>query len=133
MGKGKGRSNDLLREHVGEESHKLHGFSAIGSGADVAMSQLMLLGQKRSSTLADTLYCVAAAKFASEHSNGLGVGERTSMHVSWKRGETDPKGEVVVQRISEAEVASLRAIWNEQGVREFRSTQHVMPQTSLPE
>jgi len=94
-----------------EDTHRLHGFSAIGSGSEVAMSELMLLGQSRNSTLAETIYNVAAAKFASERSNGLGVGEKTSMHVTWKRTDTDAKGGKVGEWIPDHEVNHLRTIW----------------------
>ena len=97
----------------GEDSHKFHGFSAIGSGAEVALSELLLLGQSRNSTLADTIYNVAAAKFSAEHSQGLGVGRSTSMYVTRKRTETDPKGKKVGDWILDADLDYLIKLWKE--------------------
>lgn len=70
-------------------SHALDGIVAIGSGTDVAMSTMLVLGQNRAMTLEETLYSVASAKFAAERCEG--VGRTTTMFVSWKRTDNDPE------------------------------------------
>lgn len=60
----------------GGKSYANGGIAAIGSGRDVALSNLLLLGQNRSLSLARTIYNVAAAKFSAEHSSGLYVGKK---------------------------------------------------------
>jgi hypothetical protein len=76
-------------DREGLASHALDGIAAIGSGADVAMSTMLVLGQNRGMTLEETLYSVASAKFAAERCEG--VGRTTTMFVSWKRTESDPE------------------------------------------
>ena len=42
------------------------GCMAVGSGGEVALSTMLMLGQSRDSPLSQTIYRVAAAKFMSE-------------------------------------------------------------------
>lgn len=92
------------------------GSAAIGSGAEVALSNLLLLGQSRDSSLAETLYSVAAAKFMSESSAGEFVGQRTAIYISWKKPDADgksaPSSGVFLQR---KDIKPLREIWEEYG------------------
>jgi hypothetical protein len=99
---------------AGGRSDEQLGSAAIGSGGQVALSNLLLLGQSRDSTLADTIYNVAAAKFSAVHSNGLFVGRHTSIHISRKRTEEDTDKTVGVL-LPEQDVESLRKIWEEHG------------------
>ena len=73
----------------GDSDHHLTGLSAIGTGSEVALSTMMFLGQARHSSLTETLYAVAAAKFASEKSEDESVGKKTSMCVVWPRTDKD--------------------------------------------
>jgi hypothetical protein len=97
----------------GDYDHALHGVAAIGSGAEVAMSTLLQLGQSRDSTLPETLYAVASAKFSVEKSYGDGVGPNTSIYVCEKlaNGGKIPPGKYV----QPGEVNELRALWEEHG------------------
>lgn len=70
-------------------SHALSGVAAIGSGAEVALANVLLLKQARHRQLSDTIYAVAAAKFAAEIAQESDVGNTTLMYVGWKRTETD--------------------------------------------
>ena len=62
--------------------HADAGFTAIGSGAEVAIANLMLLEQGRQCSIDDTLYSVASAKFAAEKSQDRDVGDRTTLYVA---------------------------------------------------
>lgn len=97
----------------GMSSHVMDGIAAIGSGADVAMSTMLLLKQNRHKTLEETIYAVAAAKFAAEKCEG--VGELTTMYVSWKKGDDSPKHHpngCIVQR---RQIAEIRKVWDRHG------------------
>jgi hypothetical protein len=99
-----------------EGSYALAPLATIGSGGgQVALSTLLLLGQARNSTLPDTLYAVAAAKFSSELSEGQGVGEKTLIHISRKRSEEDCAGHTVGLVLQPDDVHQLRALWEEHG------------------
>jgi len=114
LGWGDGPRNFVLHEENrdGSVSHAPSGFAAIGSGAAVALSQLHLLGQAKHTTLEETLYRIAAAKFAAEHAEG--VGESTTIYVTWKK--TDADGDYSPGRfIRTKEKQSLREIWEEWG------------------
>jgi hypothetical protein len=101
---------------AGASSHKLTGSVAIGSGGYVAASNLLLLGQSRDTTLSQTIYNVAAAKFAAEHSVGRYVGQNTSIHVSWKRPSGDDRTDNIVgEWVMADDVEKLRAIWEQHG------------------
>lgn len=95
----------------GEWLHSAAGWATIGSGAQMAQTMLLLLGQARHRTLAETLFNVACAKFSSEKSTGLDVGKMTTMYVSRKRtGEDDPKA-LCGQFVSFADIDKLRGLW----------------------
>jgi hypothetical protein len=114
VGWGSGRM-PLLHEESweGSASHAKTGTAAIGSGATVAMSQMLLLGQNSNLKLEDTLYTVAAAKFAAEQAEG--VGTETSLMVLWKRRESDDPKRINAKFLGEGEINGLRAIWEEYG------------------
>lgn len=95
---------------MGEWEHHMAGFAAIGSGAQVAQNMLLLLRQARHKTLAETIFNVACAKFASEKSGGLDVGQMTIMHVSQK-----PANNADVETgkfVSFEDIDRLRALWD---------------------
>jgi hypothetical protein len=92
-------------------SDDLTGVAAIGSGADVALATLLSLGQSRDSTLAETLFNVTVSKFSSEKSQGMGVGLRTSVYISWKRREKDAKGEPAGTFLSTEHINEFRRLW----------------------
>ena len=96
-------------------SHALSGVAAIGSGAEVALSNLLLLNQARHRQLADTIYAVAAAKFSSEMSQDSDVGNSTLMYVGWKRTETDEEGKPPGTFLDQDEIAKLRDTWEKYG------------------
>ena len=102
-----GMSRDGLASHV------LDGIAAIGSGADVAMSTMLVLGQNRHMTLEDTLYSVASAKFAAERCEG--VGQTTTMFVSWKRTDKDPKKSRGGNFVQPAQMGEIRKVWDRHG------------------
>lgn len=92
----------------GDSNHASAGVAAIGSGAEVAMSTLLLLGQSRESTLTETLYAVAAAKFAAEKSEEEAVGRNLAMYICEKyRGGDLPPGKAV----QKPELDRLRKAW----------------------
>jgi hypothetical protein len=93
----------------GPWSGLLFGIGAIGAGADVARATLLLHGITRSSTLEDTLYTVAAAKFSAERCDG--VGRNTTIHVSRRRNRRDPTRQHVGEFLSSEEVRGLRRLW----------------------
>ncbi len=96
-------------------SHALSGIAAIGSGADVALANLLLLKHARHSSLGDGIYSVAAAKFAAEMAHGNDVGSGTMMYVAWKRSEKDEVGRPPGMFFQQEDVESLRRIWEEHG------------------
>ena len=92
-------------------SDDLTGVTAIGSGADVALATLLSLGQSRDSSLAETLFNVAVSKFSSEKSQGMGVGLRTAIYVSWKRTEQDEKGKPAGKFLPSEHLNEFRRLW----------------------
>lgn len=96
-------------DQTGPWSGLLAGFGAIGAGAEVAKATLLLHGITRSSTLEDTLYAVAAAKFSAERCEG--VGRNTTIRVSRKRRKGDRKGNRVGEFLTPREVRGLRRAW----------------------
>ncbi|MBZ5648696.1 MAG: hypothetical protein LAN37_15915 [Acidobacteriia bacterium] len=100
----------------GDRDHALAGIAAIGTGAEVAASTLLLLGQTKDSTLAETLYCVAAAKFAAEKSQGDDVGKQhTAMCITRKRTPEDKGKNIVAEHVPEDGIAILREVWERYG------------------
>jgi hypothetical protein len=97
----------------GLASHALDGIAAIGSGEDVAISTMLVLQQSRFMTLEETIYSVAAAKFAAESCEG--VGEKTTMFVSWKRTDDDPKERPAGNFVQPADLEELRRTWEKHG------------------
>ena len=95
-------------------SHALSGVAAIGSGAEVALSNLLLLKQARHRQLADTIYAVAAAKFSAEMSQDTDVGNSRYV-VGWKRTETDEEGKPPGTFLDQDEIAKLRGTWEKYG------------------
>ena len=97
----------------GNADHGLDGVAAIGSGAEVALSSMLLLGQSRDSMLPETLYAVAAAKFSAEKSHQQDVGPQTAMYICEKpkEGEPVPPGKWVPRD----EVNRLRELWEQYG------------------
>jgi hypothetical protein len=99
----------------GDFDHRLSGMATIGAGCDVALSTMMLLGQSRDSSLAETLYTVAAAKFASEKSTEGDVGKKTSMWVAWKRTQADAVDPPPGKRVQEEDIIKLYKLWDVYG------------------
>jgi len=97
----------------GPWSGLLSGIGAIGAGADVARATLLLHGITRSSTMENTLYAVAAAKFSAERCDG--VGRNTTIHVSRKRKKEDDKSFHVGEFLTAQEVRGLRRLWHRYG------------------
>jgi ATP-dependent protease HslVU (ClpYQ) peptidase subunit len=97
----------------GLASHALDSIAAIGSGMDVAMSTLMVLEQRRTSTMEETIYAVVAAKFAAERCDG--VGKDTRMFVTWKRRSGDPEGKTPGNFVQPDKVQELRKLWEKYG------------------
>jgi hypothetical protein len=98
----------------GDRDHQYAGISAIGSGSEVALSTMMLLGQSRDSSLLQTLYTVAAAKFASEKSTEGDIGRKTSIFVTWKRTEADAE-KPPIKFLEDAHVEQLYKLWDRYG------------------
>jgi hypothetical protein len=96
-------------------SPTLTGIAAIGSGAEIAISTLLNLGHARHSTLGDTLYEVAAAKFSAEMTEDRSVGTRTTMYVAWRKKEGDPSDKPPGEFITDEEIGDLRLAWEEYG------------------
>jgi len=109
----------------GDRDHHFSGIAAIGSGSEVALSTIMLLGQSRDSSLAETLYRVAAAKFASEKSTEGDVGRKTSIYISWKRNHTDAAHRPPGKFLEEEHVNRLYSLWDLYG--RPRISNHVFP------
>ncbi len=109
----------------GDWDHHFGGIAAIGSGNEVALSTMLLLGQSRSSSLAETLYTVAAAKFASEKSIGEDVGRKTSMCVVWQRTDKDKKQKPPVGFLTDQQVQQLYSLWDRYG--RPRISDHIFP------
>jgi len=96
----------------GDYNHSYSGTAAIGSGGPTAQSSLLILGQSRDRTLSETIFNVAMAKFASEKSGGLTVGQKTAMYVSRKAVEGDPR-QFHAEPLLEEEISQLRNVWDE--------------------
>lgn len=94
----------------GLSSHAFDAVAAIGSGAEIALPTMFVIGQHREMTLEETIYSVAAAKFASERCDG--VGQETTMYVSWKRDDSQPGRDAFVQP---DQIAELRRMWEKYG------------------
>jgi len=98
-----------------DRDHCLTGMTAIGTGQEVALSTMMLLGHSRDRTLAETIYVVACAKFASEKSQGEDVGTKTAMFVTWKRETDDDKEKPPGKFLSGEHVVRLHKLWLKYG------------------
>jgi len=96
----------------GDWLHTAAGFATIGSGAQMAQTMLLLLGQARHSTLSETIFNVACAKFSSEKSGGLDVGRNTAMYVSRKRSESDDPSKLAGTFVSFEDIDALREMWD---------------------
>jgi hypothetical protein len=96
-------------------SHALSGVAAIGSGAEVALANVLLLKQARHRQLSDTIYAVAAAKFAAEMAHESDVGNTTLMYVGWKRTETDRPDKPPGAFLDQDEIVALRDVWEKHG------------------
>jgi hypothetical protein len=83
------------------------GFHACGSGGSTAHSILSFFNQEPRMTLAETIYHVAAAKFMSERT--AGVGEETVMRVGLRTGNTDQRWKGYF--IQPDEMDELRSLW----------------------
>lgn len=87
----------------------------MGAAWQAALSTLMLLGHSKFSSLEETIYAVAAAKFIAEKSEHEGVGPSTAMYVTHKRTASDPTGEPPGAHIQPEEMAALRDAWEKYG------------------
>ncbi|HYR84184.1 MAG TPA: hypothetical protein VE422_08915 [Terriglobia bacterium] len=96
----------------GSSSHAGTGWIAIGSGAEVAMWTMLQLGQNRNSSLEETLYTVATAKFAAEQSEGVGRFS-LSLTISRKRRSEETKPAAYV--LGDSDLQTLRQLWEEYG------------------
>lgn len=98
----------------GAWSGSLTGLAAIGSGREVAMSALLLYRITRDSSLEDTIYAVAAAKFSAERCDG--VGKNTTVCVSRKQNPKDKNDErKPFQFLESEEIDRLRKLWEKYG------------------
>ncbi len=121
VGWGKADASCMIYEvgPYGDANHGIDGVAAIGSGSEVALSTMLLLGQSRNSYLPETLYTVASAKFAAEKSHGQDVGPHTSMYITekYKEGEKRPPGSYV----QPTELERLRNLWRSTENQKYRS------------
>lgn len=120
----------------GDRDHRLAGMAAIGSGQEVALSTMMLFGQSRDRALAETLYIVASAKFASEKSQDDDVGSKTAMAVTWKRTPEDDKEKPTSTFLEESQVRQLYKLWLKYGKpkvseKTFRPAVEIVKQMGL--
>lgn len=97
----------------GDSLHEAAGFTAIGSGSQMAHTMLLLLGQARHRKLADTIFNVACAKFFSEKSGELDVGKATTIYVQRKRTAEDNTGGLCGDFVSFEDIDKLRCLWTE--------------------
>ena len=79
------------------------------------MSTLINLKQARHSSLGDTLYAVASAKFSAEMTEDDSVGQRTTMFIAWRRGDNDAPEKPPGQFLDVDELTGLRSLWEEHG------------------
>lgn len=96
----------------GDQNHSYGGVAVIGSGSTVAQSSLLMFGQGRHRTLAETIFNVAMSKFASEKSVELDVGRKTAICVSRKAVEGGPYA-FQSESLNDDEISELRKVWNE--------------------
>jgi hypothetical protein len=115
VGWGESKTQPILfgMDRVGLTSHSLDSLAAIGVGQDIAMSTMLVLGQHRGMTLEETLYSVSSAKFAAERCDG--VGQTTTMFVSWKRTENDPIDRRSGNFVHPPQMEELRKVWEKYG------------------
>jgi len=103
--------NSAMVYEIGQYGDAIHtsmGFTVIGSGASLAHTTLVLLGQARHLDLSETIFNVACAKFSSERSGELDVGRRTTIYIS-RKGDDAQKSD---GKFIEAEdIAKLRDLW----------------------
>lgn len=97
----------------GDWLHEAAGFAAIGSGAQMAHTMLLLLGQARHRTLAETIFNVACAKCFSEKSGDFDVGKQTTMYVWRKRTGEDEPSKLCGGFVSFEDLDTLRRLWTE--------------------
>jgi ATP-dependent protease HslVU (ClpYQ) peptidase subunit len=95
----------------GDYLHNSSGIAVIGSGGAIALSVLMLLGQGRDSTLAETIFNVAASKFFSERSVDLAVGRGTTMFIQHK--QNNDGGGSSGNFLSEENIDELGKLWED--------------------
>jgi hypothetical protein len=93
----------------GVTPHSNEGFYACGSGADAAHSMLSFFNCQRYMTLAEAIYYVAAAKFMSERT--AGVGANTLMRVGTRLGDGEFRGYYIELH----ELEQIRKMWESQG------------------
>jgi hypothetical protein len=117
LGWGKSRFSAMLYQRSASlgASHALTGSAAIGSGSQAALSTLILLGQSRYTSLEETIYNIASAKFMAEKSERDGVGKTTGMFITHKRTSKDPPDQPVGHWIETSDIKRLRALWEQHG------------------
>lgn len=140
VGWGKTGLSALLHQRSARESssHALSGSAAIGSGCEVALSTLLLLGQSRNSTLEETIYSVAAAKFMAEKSEEDAVGRATTMFIGRKRLASDQKDKPTGILLLSDELKRLRDVWNRYGKPRIPGEAmtpiiHILRENGMPE
>jgi hypothetical protein len=138
IGWGKTGLSALLHQRSvrGSSSHALSGSAAIGIGCDVALSTLLLLGQSRNSTLEETIYSVAAAKFMAEKSEEDAVGKLTTMFIGHKRIASDTKIPGIV--LLSPEIKKIRDLWDQYGKPQIPGKAmtpivHILRENGMPE
>ena len=89
--------------------HSDDGFHTCGIGRETAHAVLSYFSLERHMTLAEAIYRVAAAKFMSERTDG--VGPNTLMHIATRCGEGEWHG----YYIQPSEIAQIRAVWDASG------------------
>lgn len=97
----------LTASRDGVTPHSIEGFYACGSGKEAAHSILSLFNQQPHMTLPETVYHVAAAKFMSERT--AGVGPRTLMRVATRTGTAKHAWKGFF--IQPSEVDEIRELW----------------------
>jgi hypothetical protein len=89
--------------------HSDDGFHTCGTGREAAHALLSYLSLERHMTLAEVVYRVAAAKFMSERTDG--VGPNTLLRVAIRRGEGESPG----YYIQPSEMEQIRGAWDASG------------------
>jgi hypothetical protein len=117
IGWGKSELSAMIHQKsaITSSSHALSGMAAIGSGGEVALSTLLLLGQSRYTPLEEALYNVAAAKFMAEKSEGDDVGRATGMFIARQRVAGDDPQLLAGTRIQDNEIKEIRELWEKHG------------------